>query len=237
MLLCVATLSTPSVVAQRRNDKLLNRPYADDRPWHLGFSFGMHESTLKFTHNGYVTDEGQTWFMEQPAYSPGFCVNGLVDFRLSRYFNLRVSPGMFFSNRDIRMINTSSPDPASPMVERQNIKSTFVVCPIDVKYSALRFRNMRPYITGGMMPTFDVSKRRDDFLNLNVADLYLTLGFGCDFYLPYFKFIPEVKFCFGLSDVLKHDRPDLADNPDALKFTNSLTKARSNMVVLTFYFE
>ncbi|MDE5930096.1 MAG: PorT family protein, partial [Muribaculaceae bacterium] len=64
-----------------------------------------------------------------------------------------------------------------------------------------------------------------------------SVGFGCDFYLPYFKLIPEVKFCFGLSDLLVKDRPDLADNPAAMVFTQSLSKVSSKMIVLTFYFE
>ena len=55
--------------------------------------------------------------------------------------------------------------------------------------------------------------------------------------LPFFKLIPELKFCFGLTDVLDHNRPDLADEPDKMKYTQSLTKAVSQMVVLTFYFE
>ena len=88
------------------------------------------------------------------------------------------------------------------------------------------------------MPAFDVAKKRsDDILQLKSTDCYLTVGFGCDFYLPYFKFIPEIKFCFGLSDILVHDRPDLTDNPDKFKYTQSLKKATSNMIVLTFYFE
>ena len=87
------------------------------------------------------------------------------------------------------------------------------------------------------MPAFDVSKRRRDYISLNNTDFYLSEGFGCDFYLPYFKFIPEVKFCFGMSDVLRHDRPDLEDDPASLRFTQSLKKATSKMIVLTFYFE
>ncbi len=33
---CLAAVTAAS--AQRFNDKVLNRPYADMRPWHLGFS-------------------------------------------------------------------------------------------------------------------------------------------------------------------------------------------------------
>ncbi len=214
------------------NDKLMNRPYADMRSWHLGFSVGLHTQDLNFTNNGYVTDKGESWFVEQPAFSPGFCVNGLIDFRLNDYFNVRFTPGMYFGNRDIRMH-----DAATGAEERQNIKSAHVVFPVDLKYSALRYRNVRPYIVGGVMPTYDVTKKRSDFLKLKPFDCYLTIGFGCDFYLPFFKFNPEIKFCFGLTDVLNPNRPDLADDPDKLKYTQSLSKATSQMVVLTFYFE
>ena len=68
-------------------------------------------------------------------------------------------------------------------------------------------------------------------------DTYLTIGFGCDFYLPYFKLIPELKFCFGLADILKKDRPELVEEPAKLDFTRSLDKVKSRMIVLTFYFE
>jgi len=87
------------------------------------------------------------------------------------------------------------------------------------------------------MPAFDVGKKRNDFLKLKSSDLFLSVGFGCDFYLPYFKLNPEIKFCFGLTDVLEHDRPDLIEDPERLKFTQSLAKATSKMIVLTFYFE
>lgn len=63
------------------------------------------------------------------------------------------------------------------------------------------------------------------------------VGLGCDFYLPYFKLNPEIRFCLGLTDVLQRRRPDLADDPQRMDITRSLLKARSKMIVLTFYFE
>ena len=219
-------------VGQKLNDKLMNRPYADQRRWHLGFSVGVHTQDMSFTHNGFTTDAGESWFMEQPSFSPGFCVNGLVDFRLNDYFSLRLSPGMYFGNRDIKMLDTTNGNTAS-----QNLKSVYIVAPVDLKFAAQRFRNVRPYLVGGVMPAFDVSKKRSDYLKLKTFDCYLTVGFGCDFYLPFFKLNPEIKFCFGLADVIQHDRPDLVDDPDRMKITQSLKKATSQMVVLTFYFE
>jgi len=218
--------------ARRLNDKLENRPYADLRRWHLGFSLGAHTEDLRFCHNGLVTDGGEVWRAEQVSYAPGFTVSGLVALRLNRYFSLRFSPGMMFGSRDIRFRELGT-----GAEQKQNIKSTYITLPIDLKFAALRVRNARPYVVGGVMPAFDVSKKRSDNIQLTGSDVYLTAGFGCDFYLPFFKLIPELKFCFGLSDILRHDRPDLQDDPDRMKFTNSLTKATSKMIVLTFYFE
>lgn len=213
-------------------DKILNRPYADQKRWHLGFSVGTHFQDLDFTHNGFVTPEGGQWFVEVPSFDPGICVNVLGDLRLHRYFNLRLTPGMYFGSKGAEFR-----DHVTGAVERQDIKTAYVVLPLDLKISGDRLHNSRPYVTLGAMATFDVSKKRSDFLQFNSTDAYLTVGLGCDFYLPFFKLNPEIKFCFGLTDILKHDRPDLDENPEMMKITQSLSKVKSKMFVLTFYFE
>lgn len=212
--------------------KLENRPYADLKRWHLGFSVGMHLQDLKFTHNGTISPDGQQWVAEVPGYSPGFCANVLADLRLHQHFNLRLSPGMYFGNKTVEMIDFNG-----DAKERQDVKSFYVVVPLDLKISGQRYYNTRPYVTAGVMGAFDVSKKRSDFLMFNTFDAYLTVGIGCDFYLPFFKLNPEVKFCFGLTDILKHKRPDLNDDPETIKMTNALKKVKSNMIVFNFYFE
>lgn len=232
IFLLLATL-TLGAFAKPVNDKLLNRPYADLKAWHLGFSVGLHMQDLQFTNSGAITEDGESWFVAQPGYSPGFCVNGLVDFRLSTHFNVRLAPGIWFGNKVVNFREAGS-----GTVMRQNIKSTLLVLPIDLKFSSVRYRNVRPYLSGGVMPTFDVGKHRSsDLIQIKKFDTFLTIGLGCDFYLPYFKFIPEIKFCFGLGDLLKKSRPDLDDVPGEMKYTNALSRVSSKMIVLTFYFE
>ena len=190
---------------------------------------------MSFHHNGFVTDGGQTWFMSQPSYSPGFCVNGLMSLRLNNYFSLRVAPGVWFGNRVVKFLDTSAT--AEPAEYSQDIKSAYVVVPVDIKFAAQRMRNLRPYIVGGIMPAFDVAKKRTDILKTKSSEFFISAGFGCDFYLPYFKFIPEVKFCFGLSDALQHKRPDLAEDPVKQDISGSVKRATTKMIVFTFYFE
>ena len=222
----------PGAHAERLNDKVLNRPYSDNRRWHLGFSVGLNTMDLSFHHNGFVTEQGQTWFMEQPSFSPGFCVNGLFSVRLNNYFSVRVTPGMYFGNRVVRFLDTTG-----GQEEKQDIKSAYLVLPVDLKFSSQRMHNIRPYMVAGVMPAFDVMKKKTDFLRTNSTDFMLSVGFGCDLYLPYFKLIPELKFCFGLSDALNHDRPDLVDAPLRAGVSSSVKKATTKMVVLSFYFE
>jgi len=238
---CIMLLALGCALSHAQdNDMILNRPYADTKPFHFGFSVGMNFQNLAITNNGTVTADGEEWYADVPAHSPGFCVNVLADYRIAEHFNLRVSPGLYFGNKVVRFLNhlgnPNAPDQLH-YKQSQNIKSTYIVLPIDLKMSAKRYHNMRPYFTGGVMYAQDLAKDRGEQYKLKNADVMLTVGMGCDFYMPFFKLCPEIKFCFGLNNLLDRNRPDLEDNPELVRFTESVNKITSNMVVVTFYFE
>lgn len=228
----VALVGSASSAHAKWGDKVPNRQYADMKRWHWGFSVGTHVQDLVFTHSGFISEDGRQWQMEVPDFSPGFNATVLGDFRLHKYFNLRFSPGMYFGSKTVHMLDFNSGEK-----QLQDIKSALVVMPLDLKISGDRLHNTRPYVTAGVMGVLDISKKRSDPLVSKGFDTMLTVGLGCDFYLPFFKLCPEIKFCFGLTDILKHDRPDLDENPGTMQITQSLTKMKSNMVVLSFYFE
>ncbi len=239
--IAIVTLVIMSLTAVAQdNDKILNRQYADMKRIHYGFSVGCNFQDLLITNNGYVGDNGQTWFASIPNHSPGFCVNVLADLRLSNHLNLRFTPGMYFGNKVVKYYNSTPPEDAlEPNIfkQSQNVKATYIVAPIDLKFSSRRYHNVRPYLTGGAMAIFDLSKERPEQLRFKDFDVMLTVGMGCDIYLPFFKLCPEVKFCFGLSNILEKNRPDLQDNTEMEVFTKSVSKVKNNMVVVTFYFE
>jgi len=232
-----------AVVCAQDNDMILNRPYADTKPLHFGFSVGVNFQNLAITNNGFITSDapvGEEWYADVSALSPGFSVNVLADYRIAEHFNLRLSPGLYFGNKVVRYLNhRGNPEWAdqSRYKQSQNIKSTYIVVPIDLKMSAKRYRNMRPYFTAGAMYVHDLAKDRSEQLKLKDGDVMLTVGMGCDFYMPFFKLCPEVKFCFGLKNLLDRNRPDLEDNPQMMRFTQSVNKIKNDMVVVTFYFE
>ena len=219
--------------AQER--KVQNRPYIDMRRWHYGFLFGVHAQDLELVNNGYLhipeEGDGESWFADVAMYSPGFSVGVLGDLRLTEHVSVRFIPTMHFGDKQVVFR-----EQASGVEQRQTIKSTYLSVPVDVKYAAQRFNNYRPYVVAGLAPMVDLTVKKQKELLTRRWDLALEMGLGCDFYLPFFKLIPELKFCFGLTDLLVKNRSDLIDQ-NLLKYTQSLDRASSRMMVLTFYFE
>ena len=211
--------------------KIQNRPYIDQRRLHYGFLIGLHTQDLKFENNGYVTKDGESWFIDVASYSPGFSVGVLGELYLTKELALRLVPTLHFGDKTVVFKEQNNKEET-----RQQIKSTYLSLPVDLKFSAERFNNYRPYVMAGINPMADLSIKKNGVLLLKSADCYIEAGIGCDFYLPFFKLIPELKFCFGLSNLLKTDRPDLNDKT-LLKYTQSVNQINSRMIVLSFYFE
>jgi hypothetical protein len=211
--------------------KIQNRPYIDQRRLHYGFLIGLHTQDLKFENNGYITKDGESWFVDVASYSPGFSVGVLGELYLTKDLALRLIPTLHFGDKTVIFKEQNSKEET-----RQQIKSTYLSLPFDLKFSAERFNNYRPYVMAGVNPMADLSIKKNGVLLLKSADCYIEAGLGCDFYLPFFKLIPELKFCFGLSNLLKTDRSDLNDKT-LLKYTQSVNQINSRMIVLSFYFE
>lgn len=216
-------------VAQER--KVQNKPYIDYRRLHYGFFVGTHIQDMEFMNNGYVTENGEEWYADIADYNPGLSVGVLADLRLGEYFSLRALPTMHFGQNTIVFREQNSGE-----VSRQQVKTTYIALPFHVKYSAERFNNYRPYITAGVSPMVNLTVKKQKQLLLKKFDFMVEVGMGCDFYLPFFKLIPEVKFAFSLLDVLETERKDLLD-ANYMKFTQSVDKVTSKMIILSLYFE
>jgi hypothetical protein len=83
----------------------------------------------------------------------------------------------------------------------------------------------------------NLTGKDQDYIRLKRFDTYLEIGLGCDLYLPFFKLIPELKFCFGLSDALDHNHINELRDANLKAYAGSVSSAQSKMIVLTFYFE
>ncbi|MBR5277133.1 MAG: PorT family protein [Bacteroidaceae bacterium] len=218
-----------SAFAQER--KVQNRPYIDFRRLHYGFFFGLHAQDFELANNGFVNADGEQWYADVSSYNPGFSVGVLADLRINNHLSLRLLPTLHFGEKQVVFREQNSGNR-----ERQQVKSTYMSLPLDIKFAAERFNNYRPYIIAGVNPMIDLTVKEQRPLLVKKFDFMMEFGFGCDFYLPFFKLNPELKFCFSLMDVLEKDRKDLLD-ANLIKFTQSLDKAVAKMIVLSFYFE
>lgn len=213
-----------------QTERVKNQPYVDMKLYHFGFHIGFHSQDLLLTHNG-IPVNGETWFAEIPSYSPGFSVGVIGDMYMNPYFSLRVTPTIHFGDKSFVFKEKGTGEEF-----KANVRSNYVTLPVDIKYSALRLNNYRPYLLAGAYGALDIGRKKGNPLLLKGMDYGIEFGIGCDVYLPFFKFCPELKFCFGLANVLEKDRPDLVDR-DMVKYSDALSKATSRMVVLTFNFE
>ena len=216
-------------VAQER--KVQNKPYIDFRRLHYGFFIGTHMQDMEFVNNGFVTENGESWFADIATYNPGFSVGVLADLRLNTYMSLRAIPTMHFGQNIVRFREQKSGE-----TSKQSVKTTYIAIPVHVKFAAERFNNYRPYVTAGVSPMWNLTVKKQQQLLFRKFDFMIEVGFGCDFYLPFFKLIPELKFSFSPLNVLKKERNDLLD-ANYLKFTQSVDRVTSKMITLSLYFE
>jgi hypothetical protein len=226
--------------------RVQNKPYIDLRPMHFGILIGAHLQDLEFENVGMqtITDENgnvtnQLIVCDADRWSPGFSVGVLGELRLHDNFSLRVAPTMHFGAKHLTFIDLQNMDGATgkPIRQTQDLKNTYFSLPIDIKFAAPRWNNHRPYLMAGINPMINMTKGDQDIIRLNHFSTMVEVGLGCDFYLPFFKLIPELKFCFGLGNVLDKDHVNELRDANLKAFAGSVSSAQSKMVVLTFYFE
>lgn len=222
-----------------------NRPYTDLRPFHLGIVVGTNVQDLEFDNVGQQTltmqdgSEVQSLVStDQNNWDMGFNVGVLGELRLNEYFAFRMAPQLYFGTRNIVFYNHNLQNPEQGITQKsQSLKSVYVGANLDFIYAAKRFNNHRPYLMLGIAPMLNLSSTSSDYVQLKKSDAYLEVGLGCDFYLPFFKLRPELKFMYGLTNCLNTSRLSSITEETMLPYAASVNKARSKMIVLSFYFE
>jgi hypothetical protein len=233
------------LTAPAQERKPQNKPYIDLRPMHFGISIGFHMQDIEFQNVGpqiVTLEDGtqttETIVCDQNNWNPGFSVGVLADQRLSKHFSIRLCPTMHFGAKHLVFRHLNRRDPDGLILEkRQDMKNTYIALPINIKFSAERFNNYRPYIVGGINPMINLTSKSQDIIQLKRYDTMVEVGLGCDFYMPFFKLIPELKFSYSLMDAIdKHHADELTD-ANLRIYTNSVSSGHAKMITLTLYFE
>ncbi len=229
------------MASSAQNRTVENRPYVDLRQFHFGVLVGTHLQDIEFLNVGpqLIEQEDGTSVeklisCDQDRWDAGFHVGVLGELRLNTHFQLRVAPAMYFGTRHISFFNHTD---ELQVQEVQNLKTAYISTAVDMIFAAPRFNNHRPYVIAGINPMINLSGKDNDYLKLKRYDVFAELGVGCDFYLPFFKLRPELKFLYSLTNSLDTDHVNHLKNREMIMYTNSVSKARTKIIALTFYFE
>lgn len=222
-----------------------NRPYADLRTFHFGVIIGTHLQDLELKNAGpttYVDGEDNTRAgdvaVDQDRWDAGFTVGVLGELRLSSNCQLRIAPAMYFGTRHLTYINRLEKDGAGNYItEKQEMKTAYISSAFDLIFAAERFNNHRPYLMAGLNPMMNLTSKSDEYIKLKKGELFLEVGVGCDFYLPFFKLRPELKFMYGLTNTYDKDHAKDIKDKNMLPYTMAAKAAHSKMIALSFYFE
>ena len=190
----------------------------------------------------YIGEDGQEHqalvTVDQSRWDSGINVGVLGEARLTEHFQVRVAPMMYFGSRHIVFHDLGKTDADGRAEEsRQDIKSAYISCSADVIFAAPRFNNHRPYLMAGLAPMINLNTKRSDYLRLKRYTMAVEAGVGCDFYLPFFKLRPELKFVYALGNSLDTKHADELRDKNMLKYAKAVSKASTKMIVLSFYFE
>jgi len=211
--------------------KVKNNPEYDYKRLHFGFTLGLNIMDFKVYHSGenYNID---SLYVDVSQLTPGFHIQIVSNLRVSEYFDLRFLPGISFGQRYLQYIHNSA------IISEMRMESSFLEFPLLLKYKSKRLNNFRPYLIGGFNGRIDMAARKEYderegiHIQLKPFDLYYEVGFGIDFYLPYFKFSIELKAAFGMRNVLVPDA-----DPAEPQYTTSIDRLNSTLVLLSFNFE
>lgn len=212
------------LMAQRQG--LKNIPYIDQRRLHYGFTLGIDMCDATFIHSG----TGNI-FAECPTLNPAFCVGLMGDVALTEHLNLRCTPMLHFQSREVKFQNFDT-----QQTRTQTLKTNYLSVPVSLKVATHRLNNYRPYMLMGVQADYDLTHEKEQPIVFKHLDLGLHIALGCDSYLPFFKFCPELRFNLGLLDMIEHNRSNLKD-ATLLPFTEAISSARNKSISLLFFFE
>ena len=201
VLLLAGLLFALGALAQA-DQEVFNPRYDERKIVTYGFSLAAHTASFKLKYSDYFTNPAMDSVHSiMPRNRPGFKLGFIVNFKLAQFLDARITPTVSFSEYVLEY-NFVGGEQFNELVE-----STGVEFPLLFKYKSQRRNNLRMYVIGGATPVIEAagrSKLEEDLnrLQLDKVNVNLEIGFGFDMYYPLFKFSPEVRFAYGMVNLL-----------------------------------
>lgn len=211
-------------------ERLANLENFDKRFLTWGYFLGFNSYDFKFEYINQNQDANTDVLVEGQS---GFNVGLIGDMRINDYVNLRLEPGLYYTQR-----NLIFPGFEEEKDFLREVKSTYIHVPLLVKLSTKRLNNIKPFIVGGISTSLNLSsneKNPEDNeqgqFRTTSSTNYFELGFGIDIYLYFFKFTPSVRGVFAISDELVRD-----DDPNSL-WTENIDRMATRGIFVNFTFQ
>lgn len=221
-----------------QKSKPWNKALYDAMPYHYGFAFtgGVIDFSVSHVANFYQMADSITVYSVEGQAGAIFGASMVANKRLNENWDLRFIPGLYFGQRNLNYLYTEKivGDTATMKSHTMKIETTLLQFPLLLKYRAQRQNNYRPYVVFGANYALDLAAKKkikeeeQPKIRLNRNDVMLEMGFGVDYYLTYFKFSTELRFSYGLLNVVNYDNTE---------FTTVFDRLGSKMVTLLIYFE
>jgi len=231
IILLALGLLTQSVQAQLfSSERLSNLETFDAKFLTWGYFLGFNSYDFKIEYNDELGNTNTDVIVEPTT---GFNVGLIGDMRISKYINLRLEPGLYFTQR-----NLIFPRIGDEIAALREVKSTYIHLPLLLKFSTKRLNNWKPFVVGGVSTSLNLSsneKNPEDnslghFRTTRITN-YFELGFGVDIYLYFFKFTPTIRGVFATSNEL------VPDNNPLSQWTSNLSAINSRGVFINFTFQ
>ncbi|MDX2195991.1 MAG: porin family protein [Cytophagales bacterium] len=228
----------PMQETYKRNKKKfeVNLPNYDEKKLHYGFFLGINLNRLNLKlSETYVNDS--VFRSVTPTLSYGFALGFLVNYKLADQLSLKLVPSVGFYDRVVTYNVLAQKDTTFFTRENvQTVETTFIELQMLAKYRSLRRKNHRMYIIGGVKPAVRAGGKGPDSgdpkLVMNRFDFSVEYGVGFDFYFPYFKFSPELRFSHGLINTISDLNYD-----KTFIYNNAITNGTTHTVSIYFFFE
>jgi len=239
IILSISFLLIPLFVSAQK-PKVKNDPNHDDKMIHFGFSLGLNMMDYRIEHSQLAIQQRVLVGLREIV--PGIDIHAIANLRLSEYFDLRALPGISFGERHMYFRDLTEDAEPFYVHSKYKVESSYLEFPLLLKYKSLRLNNFRPYLIGGGNLRYDLAVKgeydlEEQLIMVNPFGYYGEIGLGMDFYLTYFKFGMELKYSFGLTNIMR--REDIHGNlpVEFSKYTEVIDRLTSHIVILSFHFE
>lgn len=169
------------------------------KPYHFGIQLAYNTSDFRITLSDQFIAHDSVMQVTSST-GPGFNLGIISSLSMGKYFDLRFVPSLSFAEKNIDYVyrNTTT--------STQTLESLYLVMPFDFKFKSMAYKDMKIYVLGGTQFAYDFSSNADarnaeGLVKMKAADMAFNLGFGFEFYFPYFIFAPEIKVSRGILNV------------------------------------